>query len=382
MFETLSQTPPVHHLADVKLPANDTLFRWAQQLTDAPAPSGGAGLPGTAGDVLADVLAALGVASRLQYNYRGTGNALLWLGAAKATPDLVLTAHLDRPTFRVGDVGSGALYPICADRFPQAAYQAGAVATRFADGRLTIRGRGTLHSDEAANGGAIRFEATEGDLQWGDSITLASPVQRDGDTIVGTGFDNALGVLTLALAASVFASVEPSLEALGRTLVFAFTEHEEGPPSGYFFSQGASRLAHSLPLPTIGVINVDGHSADDQQVTLGGGGCHGVVSSGGRGSVVPPHYAALAEALAGWTNTHHPGTVQMNYGYISRSDDMPLHRWSRMIGLVGFPLLNAHTGEETAHLDDLNAAARWLVTYMSATLGYVSAIRQHYALER
>jgi putative aminopeptidase FrvX len=347
-----------------------------------PAPSGGAGLPGSSGEVLENMLVALGVKQSLQHNYKGTGNALLWLGANKTTPDIVLTSHLDRPTFRVKSLAEGTLYPICADRFPEEEYRVGAVASRFKNGRLIAGAYGTLVSAPANEGGALSFETTEGELTWADSILMHESIQRNGDLINGTGFDNAIGVVTIAMLAGVFAAVDEDLKARGKTLVFAFTEHEEGPPSGYFFAQGASRLAHSIPQPTIGVINVDGHADDDEQVSIGQGAAHGVISSHGRGSVVPPHYMALAEALAQWTNNHTQNQVQMNYGYISRSDDMPMHRWSRLIGLGGIPLRGAHTGQEHANLSDITSCVSWLTTFLTATLGYVPEISEQFLLHR
>ncbi|MEM6281787.1 MAG: M20/M25/M40 family metallo-hydrolase [Chloroflexota bacterium] len=382
MYELLKQTAPVLHLTDNPLPDNDTLYEWINRAVSVPAPSGGSGLPGSSGEVLEEILASSGVGSKLQHNYKGTGNTLLWLGADKTRPDIVLTSHMDRPTFRISDLNSGTLYPICSDRFPEDEHRVGAVASRFEDGKLVTGAQGTLISGPASDGGSLRFEVEAGELQWADSITLYEPIQRDGDHIIGTGFDNAIGIITLAMTAGVFAAVEADLKAKGKTLVFAFTEHEEGPPSGYFFSQGASRLAHSLEQPLIGAVNVDGHSADDNQVTIGQGASHGVISSTGRGSVAPPNFAAMAESLAQWANAIQPDSVQMNYGYISRSDDMALHRWSRVIGLAGIPLKDAHTAHESAHLTDLVACSQWLVHFLVAALGYVPTISETYLLHR
>jgi hypothetical protein len=45
---------------------------------------------------------------------------------------------------------------------------------------------------------------------------------------------------------------------------------------------------------------------------------------------VPPNYHALAVDLAEALNAQRPGTVQLNNGYISRSDDVFLSQWARL----------------------------------------------------
>ena len=101
---------------------------------------------------------------------------------------------------------------------------------------------------------------------------------------------------------------------------------------------------------------------------MGVGASHAFVSGDGRGSVVPLDYQALSEALAGEVNRERAGTVRLNYGYVSRSDDMLLATWARCLGLTGVIVANAHTTEETAALGDIVAAAHWVPAFIAQVL--------------
>ena len=153
-----------------------------------------------------------------------------------------------------------------------------------------------------------------------------------------------------------------------RKVIFAFTDQEEGPPIG-LFGQGASRLAHALGPPRLGFINIDAHNVDKSTGhVLGIGASHAFVSGYGRGSVVPLDYQALATELADEVNQTRPGTVRLNYSYVSRSDDMLGSLNARCLGLVGVVLENAHTTEETVALADLPAAVRWISAFATRLL--------------
>ena len=101
---------------------------------------------------------------------------------------------------------------------------------------------------------------------------------------------------------------------------------------------------------------------------MGVGASHAFVSGYGRGSVVPMDAQALAEALAGEVNGLRAGTARLNYGYVSRSDDMLLSTWARCLSLTGVIVAKAHTTEETAALGDIVAAARWIPAFVSRLL--------------
>ena len=210
--------------------------------------------------------------------------------------------------------------------------------------------------------------AESGELAWGDTVMMfAPPTVRDGQ-VTGTGLDNATGVLLGLLAARALKAVEIDLVMAGQKVVFVFTDQEEGPPIG-LFGQGAARLAHALPPPHLGFINIDAHNVDQATGhTPGIGASHAFVSGHGRGSIVPLDFQALAETLAGAVNAIRPGTVRLNYSYVSRSDDMLLSAWSRCLALIGVTLEQAHTTEETIALDDLVAAARWIPAFVTQAL--------------
>ena len=337
---------------------NDTLFKIITRLLAAPAPNNSCLLPGAVGGVIREVAAELGLSCE---PIGSTGNLGITVGAAEAPLDLLITAHMDRPCFRVLDLGASSLLPLCAIRVPGDSYRCAGVALRFVDGRVQVAAGGWLRFQPKDGETHITFLAERGELRWGDTVMMqAAPQLRDG-LIMGTGLDNALGVVIALLSAQRLQEQRPA----GRIL-FAFTDQEEAPPSG-LFGQGAARLAGELAPPRLGFINIDAHNAQPSLLP-GAGAAHAFVSGAGRGSIVPMDRQAQAATLASELNARHAGTVQLNYGYVSRSDDMLLNLWARCLGLVGVPLLHAHSTEETAALDDVAAAVGWLPAFISAML--------------
>jgi putative aminopeptidase FrvX len=271
------------------------------------------------------------------------------------------------------------LYPICADRFPEGLYRVGAKALRFADGVLMVGARGTLISDKEAGRDSLRFETGSGTLAWYDTLTLdVEPTLTDG-MVQGTGLDNCLGVLTMLAAAAALRSIEPALVEQNRRCLFVFSDQEEGIPEAYF-GHGAARLTHAIPPPTFGCILADAHTVGaNSNIVFGQGASHGNISAWSRGSVVPPNYLALALDLAEGINQIRPQTVQLNTGYLSRSDDMALGRWTQILGMIGAPMSDAHTGYERAHLADGQSAIWWLAHFTLATLALEPGLARRYA---
>lgn len=368
-------------LVDHPLSSEQAAWPALQRLQRAHAPSGGAGLPGAIGETIVRLAGELDLRDHFIPRIGATGNAGLWLGADKAQADLVIVAHMDRPTFKVRAHEEGALYAICANRFPDGHYEAPAKTLRFENGQLTVSARGLLLSDRDGSGERLRFEATSGILSWRDLVVMDAEPALDGDTIRGTGLDNCLGVITALGAAAALRGVEAALIQHNRRLLFVFSDQEEGIPEG-FFGHGAARLAHALPPPAIGCIVVDAQSTGaETNLTLGKGAGHGSVASWGRGAIVPPNALALAADLAAEVNATHPNTVQMNTGYLSRSDDVALSRWAQVLGMIGPPMRDAHTGHESAALADIPRAIRWLAHFTAAAGGVSPEIAAAYALE-
>ena len=164
----------------------------------------------------------------------------------------------------------------------------------------------------------------------------------------------------------------------GRKLLFAFTDQEEGPPIG-LFGQGAARLAHHIEPPRLGFINIDGHNLDEAAGhVLGVGASHAFVSGDGRGSVVPLDRQSLAESLAARVNQARPGTVRMNYSYVSRSDDMLLSLWSRLLGLERRHRRGcAHDRRDSFALNDIVSAAHWIPAFSLATVLESGVLNPH-----
>jgi putative aminopeptidase FrvX len=339
-----------------------------ERLLRANAPSGGAALPGAIGDVIRALVDELGLSSGFVGEIGSTGNLGLVIGADKPVNDLIVFAHMDRPSFKVRDAAAGELYPVCANRFPDGVYHAAMKAMRFEDGQLVVSARGILTSVREGGKDTLTFTAGEGDLRWYDILTVdAEPQFKDG-WVHGTGLDNCLGVIAALGAAAALKQHEGALKAANRRLLITFTDHEEGNPEA-FFGHGAARLAYAVPPPTFGVIDSDAHSPNANGApAMGGGASHGSVSAWGRGSFVPPNYMRLALDRAEQVNALRPGTVQFNTGYMSRSDDLPAFRWTKVLGMIGAPMTGAHTAEESAQVADVRATACWLAQYVAAVL--------------
>lgn len=357
------------------------LWEALRQLLLAHAPSGAVSLPGA---ILDDVIALVneaGLAEKFTPAIGSTGNSGLWFGAEKAAPDIVIATHLDRPAFRVRSAAEGILYPMCAIRVPAGGYRTGARALRFADGKLMVSARGSIVFEKRDGQDTITFQAEQGSLDWYDTVTMdVVPVLENG-IVTATGLDNCLGVLTVLAAGMIFHAVEDVLKAQNKRLLLVFTDQEEGIPEAYF-GHGAARLTFAVPQPTYGCIIADAQTVTGDTLVMGKGTGHGTVSAWSRGSVVPPNYIALAMELSAAINTQRPNTVQLNTGYLSRSDDMVMGRWSQILGMIGAPMTDAHTGHERAQLDDIPAAVTWLVYYTLAALRLVPDINQRYAFQR
>ena len=345
--------------------APEAIYSSLSRLLDAPAPANSCALPGTVGEVIIALADELGLDCA---PFGSTGNLTVELGDPSAPLDLLVTAHMDRPCFRVRRLAESTLYPICAIRVPGDGYECESAALRFIDGRVTFTAQGKIRFK--SGGGdeyRIRFQAESGELRAGDTVMMrAAPQLRDG-LVIGAGLDNAIGVLVALLSAR--ALKECATETIAnRRILFAFTDQEEGPPIG-LFGQGAARLAQSIGQPRLGFINIDGHNIDETAGhILGVGASHAFVSGDGRGSVVPLDYQALAESLAAQVNEARTGTVRLNYSYVSRSDDMLLSAWARCLGLSGVIVANAHTTEETAALSDIVSAAHWIPAFLLQNL--------------
>ncbi len=346
----------------------EAIFERLSRLLEAPAPANSCLLPGSVGDVIGDIASELGLACA---PIGSTGNLAIALGDPEAALDLLVTAHMDRPCFRVLHLPDATLYPLCAIRVPtsdtNAGYECEARALRYMEGRVTVTATGVMRFREDGDDYRITFRADSGELAWGDIVMMHTAPRVSGELVSGTGLDNAIGVTLLLLAAHSLNQYAPDI-LRKRKLLFAFTDQEEGPPIG-LFGQGASRLAHALGQPRLGFINVDGHNVDETTGHLTGvGASHAFVSGYGRGSVVPLDYQALAESLAGEVNQLRAGTVRLNHSYVSRSDDMLLSAWTRCLGLTGVIVANAHTTEERAALGDIVSAVRWLPAFIAALL--------------
>ena len=352
-----------HLCADSRL-SPTAIAAMLKRLLHARAPANSCLLPGAVGPVIAEMAAEL----ELSASPLGASGCLgIAIGDPAAPLDLLISAHMDRPCFRVRELRQGLLTPLCAIRVPGPGYECEAVALRYIDGRVRIAAPGLMRFEAADDGYRISFRAHAGELAWGDTVMMASAPSIEAGMISGAGLDNAIGVLIALLCACSLRRYAPECLA-ERKIIFAFTDQEEGPPDG-LFGQGAARLAHVLPVPRRGFINIDGHNRDEASGHRPGiGASHAFVSGDGRGSVVPMDAQALAEALAGQVNASRRGTVRLNHSYVSRSDDMLLSLWTRCLGLIGVVVENAHTSEERACIADIQSAAIWSAAFIHRLL--------------
>jgi putative aminopeptidase FrvX len=372
--DRLAQLPAVNY--------TDPLWEMLKRLLLAHAPSSGANLLGGIGDDIAVLAEELALRDRVISHLGATGNTAVALGVDKAAADVIVVAHMDRPSFRVRSLDEGTLFPICANRFPPGEYRVGAKAVHFERGRLVVGAEGMLVSRRADGADSLIFEASHGRLAWDDTVLMdVHPTCCQDERVIGTGLDNCVGVLMTLLTAAVLREIEGALIAAGRRCLFVFTDQEEGPPDG-FFGHGAARLAYALPSPTYGCIVVDAQNVGPGGPVLGQGVSYSAASGFGRGAVVPPNYHALALDLAAGLNGLRPDTVQLNHGYLSRSDDMILGRWARILALNGPPLDGAHTGQETVAMNDLQNGVWWLSHFLAAALNVVPELAPRYALGR
>ncbi len=356
LFSHISADPAV---------APKAIFERLSRLLAAPAPANSCTLPGAVGEVISALADELGLTCA---PIASTGVLAIEIGDPDAPFDLLVTAHMDRPCFRVRNLAESTLYPLCAIRVPSDGYSCEAIALRYIDECVSIAARGQLRFEENGKGEyRIRFSAESGELRAGDTVMMHRAPQLSDGLVIGAGLDNAIGVLLALLSAHALQEYAPDAIA-DRRVLFAFTDQEEGPPIG-LFGQGAARLAHHIEPPRLGFVNIDGHNVDESLGhVLGVGASHAFVSGDGRGSVVPLDYQALAESLAAQVNQYRPGTARLNYSYVSRSDDMLLSLWARPLGLTGVIVANAHTTDETAALSDIASAAHWIPAFVAAVL--------------
>lgn len=344
------------------------LFARLSQLVDAHAPANGCQLNGAIGDVIRSMIDDLGLTLSTDPRIISTGNIAIEIGAKKEEIDLVVTAHMDRPSFRVLSLDDSSLYPICAIRIDGDEYITDAKAVRYQNSEMVVGARGRIIIKRKADDYEMTFQTIDGQLDWGDTVLMDTMPQRQGDMMIATGLDNVTGVMLALLTARMLQSFVDDLAHHQQKLVIVFTDQEEGPPIG-LFGQGAARLASAIPPPRLGFMNLDAHNIDATVGNIPNAGVsHAFISGRGRGSVVPLDYQALAESLARTINQQRPNTVNLNYGYVSRSDDMLLSLWSRCLGLMGVPLANAHTTEETISLNDVLSAIHWIPTFIMTVL--------------
>lgn len=368
----------------------DAVWDLLKGFMEAPSPTGSLALSGTILDTLSAAASQANLEVNFTPNFNNTGNPAILLGSKNEPIDLLVDAHLDKPTFGVAEVTHTEqgqrvmLYPYCANRFPPGEYQVKARALRYDEQQqsVIVSGRGILHSWRAdGKNDVLSFELTEGELDFTNLVIFDTSAWREGDQIHGPGLDNAAGVTMLVVTASILKGIESLLALQGRNCLFTFSDQEEG-PAGSLFGQGASKTAFALQPPRLGSIVVDVHAAGEAYgITLGGGASFGFASGGGRGALLPLNLQRLHLALSDDLNQRKPGSIQHNRGYFSRSDDFTLAHWSKILGLVGVPAADIHTGNEKGNLSDLLGGVLFLSHLIPIVLGLSPTLTKRYQLQ-
>jgi len=347
-------------------------------LLQAPAPSTATTLPNGIIDQVSDIAAALGLVDRLDPDLGGVGNAGLWLGVAGGRADLLVVAHLDRLTFGIDEIrengrSAGVLAVSASGAFTDMA-RTPARAFRLERGRLAMAARGTMRADERG----LEFQAEDGSLLPTDLITLDGRPHRQGDWVRSGGIDNAAGVLSALGAAAVLRRVEEALLEYDRRCVFVFPDRQD-------FSLAALMAAGPALSPTLGALIVDVQpvAADGPGTGVQHEGGAAYVLSGRDGLIVPLNYRQLTRALAQALNDARPGTAQLRrlpQRTDTRTDCGVFHE--RILGYAGPPISQTQAGEETVHLQDIQASVWWLACYIAVVLNLAPGVAGEYALGR
>ena len=102
-------------IADDPLFSCDAVFGYLTRLLAAPAPNSGACLPGAVGEVIGDIAGELGLSLSTDPRILATGNLAVEIGAESDAADLLITAHMDRPSFRVLNLSEATLVSALRD---------------------------------------------------------------------------------------------------------------------------------------------------------------------------------------------------------------------------------------------------------------------------
>lgn len=110
MLEALDRAAPaLHHALASHAYLTDTKAIWEglSSLLAAHAPSGAINFPGAILDQTKAIIHTLGLDDRYIGEIGATGNTAIWLGEEKETADIIILAHLDRPTYKVRSAAEG-----------------------------------------------------------------------------------------------------------------------------------------------------------------------------------------------------------------------------------------------------------------------------------
>lgn len=329
-------------------------------VADTPGPSGASSI--TRGRQVAAWFAGEGLSRagvRFSLDEGRTGCDVLSFGEG----GLRMLAHLDEVSYLVDGIeASPGLWPVAAYCYHLAEAPAPARALRFfADGTW----QEIDHGDVITKDGSLFYQGSLGaDLEPGDRVSLASEVALDaGSGLVTGSLDNAAGVTSALLAASVLAK-------LGIPFSVVLTDEEEGPSgaSSQTISRGAMRYfqqAGDAPLTVV----IDIHGVPDSDAphvrghTVPWGASLAEFSSHGRGSVAPPQLYAAARSYLCEDNLIAQGARPNVGGYVPRSDDVVAMTSTNRVLILGYPGLNRHfdRGLPSANIGDLMQLARALV---------------------
>ena len=219
------------------------VWEWLKKFMEARSPTGSISLPGTIVDTLTSVVNEVGFTENYSKNFRDTGNAAIFLGEKKDQVDLLIDAHLDKPSFGVAELintkphRQAVLFACCANRFPLGEYHVNAKALRFDETKqmVTDCGWGLIKSYRGdGQQDKIIFEIRDGEVDYTDLIVFDTKARLEGSSVIGPGIDDGSGVTIILGAASILKTIEPLLKAKSLNCMFTFFIRKNGQQKVFF----------------------------------------------------------------------------------------------------------------------------------------------------
>ncbi len=201
---------------------------------------------------------------------------------------------------------------------------------RYVDGRVRVTANGVIRFQSTGNDYRITFRAETGELAWGDIVMAHTTPKVSEGSIIGSGFDNAIGVLLLLVSAHL----------LNKHV--RIPSRDAGSSSSSLTRKKVRPSAYSVKAPRGWRMSWN-HRGLDSSMSMGTTSTKPPAMSWASAPRTPSSPAMDAARSCRWiikrwpsrwlgeVNKVRPGTVRLNYSYVSRGDDMLLSTWTRCL---------------------------------------------------